>query len=104
MVGRVLFRHDPTRHKFFSVKMVVLVVVVHLVVFWSCLVVFFSPFNQDFMVFVKNFLLLVQSKIIIRVNCKLEVVKGPLRYAVLTFGVPPITGGGAMTSSKKHQI
>ena len=32
----------------------------------------------------------------------MEVVKGPLRYAVLAFGVPPITGGGAMTSSKMH--
>jgi len=65
----------------------------------------FWPFNPNFMVFVKIFLLLVQKKIIVRV--KLEVVKGPLSYAVLAFGVPLITGFGAIrhrrsTKSKSH--
>ena len=64
----------------------------------------FWPFTQDFMVFVKIFWQLIQSKIIIRVKLLIGGGKGPLRYAVLAFGVPLIAGGGAMTSSKKHHI
>ena len=64
----------------------------------------FSPFNQDFMVFAKIFLLIIQLKISIELNCNLYVVKRPLRYTVLAFDVPLITGGGDMTSSKNHQI
>ena len=58
--------------QFFSIKMVVLVVVVHLVVFWSYFGRVFSPFNQDFMVFVNIFWLLIQSKIIIPVKLSIE--------------------------------